>query len=84
MTLMLKAAAFAAFVLTGTHALADESMSRATPTERQMMKDCIEKQKTADVTMSKSQMKRMCHDQLKQQKASGTPAEPPPSDTPKN
>jgi hypothetical protein len=66
------------------NAQADDSMSRATPTSHQMMKDCIERQKTADVNMSQAAMKRICKDQLKQQKQTGEPAEPAPTDTPRN
>jgi hypothetical protein len=73
----------AAVALLGTRAYADDSVSRATPTTHQMMKDCIQKQKTADVTMSKSAMTRICKDELKQQKATGATS-PPPSDTPHN
>ena len=75
-------AAIAAVFMTGT-ALADDSMSRVTPTDHQTMKECIEKQKTADVTMSKAQMKRICKDELKRLK---TPSEQPPpsSDAPRN
>ena len=68
----------------GAQAFADDTVSRATPTNHQMLKECIEKQKTADVTMSEAQMKRICKDQLKQQKQSGIPAEPAPTDTPHN
>lgn len=68
----------------GAHAFADDSMSRATPTGHQMMKDCVERQKTADVNMSQAEMKRICKDQLKQQKQTGVPAEPAPTDTPRN
>jgi hypothetical protein len=64
-------------------ALADDSVSRATPTKHQSMQECIEKQKTADVTMSKSQMTRICKDELKRQKELGE-STPPPSDTPRN
>jgi hypothetical protein len=64
-------------------AIADDSMSRATPTDSQRLKDCIEKQKQADVNMSKAQMTRICKDKLKQQKSGGEPVDPPPTDTPK-
>ena len=72
----------AAVLLSGA-AMADDSMTRVTPTDHQTMKDCIEKQKTADVTMSKSQMKRICKDELKRLK---TPSEQPPatSDAPRS
>jgi hypothetical protein len=72
------------FAVCGAQAYADDSMSRTTPTDQQLLKDCIEKQKTADVTMSKAEMTRICKDQLKQQKQSGTPMDPPPTDTPHN
>jgi hypothetical protein len=60
---------------------ADDPMPRATPTQHQSLKACIEKQKTADVNMSKSEMTRLCKDQIKRDKAGDTP--PPPSDMPK-
>ena len=66
----------------GARAFADDSMTHATPTTHQMMKDCIERQKATDVTQSKAQMKRICKDQLKQQKQTGVPAEPVPTDAP--
>jgi hypothetical protein len=68
----------------GAHALADDSMKSATPTSHQMMQDCIERQKAADVNMSRAAMKRICKDQLKQQQKTGVPAEPAPTDTPHN
>jgi hypothetical protein len=73
-----------AATLCGAQAIADDSMSHVTMTKSQMMKDCIEKQKTADVTMSKAAMKRMCRDQLKEQKQTGALPEPPPVDKPAN
>ena len=72
------------FAVCSVQALADDTVSRATPTNHQMLKECIEKQKTADVTMSEAQMKRICKDRLKQQKQSGIPTEPAPTDTPHN
>jgi len=72
------------FSVCSVQAFADDTVSRATPTDHQALKECIEKQKTADVTMSEDQMKRICKDQLKQQKKSGIPAEPAPTDTPHN
>ena len=68
--------------LLGTQAFADDSI-RATPNKHQLMQQCIENQKTADVTMSKSQMTRICKDELRRQKELGESA-PPPSDTPRN
>ena len=75
---------FVALTLCGAYALADDSMNHVTMTKSQSMKDCIERQKAADVSMSKAEMKRICKDQLKQQKQTGTPAEPPATDTPHN
>ena len=66
----------------GTLAVADDSLHRATPTEGQALRACIEKQKTADVTMSKSEMTRLCKEELKQQKQHGS-SEPPPVDAPR-
>ena len=56
---------------------ADDAMARATPTNKQMMKDCIRKHQTSDVNMSKSELTRICKDELKQQKITGSP--PPPA-----
>jgi len=61
---------------------ADESMNRATPTDEQLIKTCIEKQKTGNVTMSKAEMDRYCRNELKRQKATGELPENPPVDTP--
>ena len=69
-------------LLLGTAAFADDTLSRATPSDHQMMKECIERQKTKDVAISKSEMKRYCKDELKRQKATGSMPEQPPSDTP--
>jgi hypothetical protein len=62
-------------------ASADDSVNRATPTKHQMMKECLEKQKTADVTMSKSEMTRICKEEIKKEQSAGV-APLPPSDTP--
>jgi hypothetical protein len=70
----------AAALLAG-QVLADDPMPRATPTHHQSLKSCIEKQKTADVNMSKSEMKRICKDEIKRENAGDAP--PPPIDTPK-
>jgi hypothetical protein len=80
MTRVFYASILAAGALLGAQAFADDT-SRATPTQHQSMKECIEKQKTADVTMSKSQMTRMCQEELKRQKEFGE-STPPPTDTP--
>ena len=57
--------AFAGGLLVAMQALADDSMSRGTMSKRQLMTQCMQKQKSADVTMSQAQMKRICKDQLK-------------------
>jgi hypothetical protein len=72
-----------AALLAGGSSFADETVSRATPTKHQSLQACIEKQKTADVTMSKSEMTRICKDELKRQKEFGESA-PPPRDASKN
>jgi hypothetical protein len=79
MTKLLPCLAVAAALSAGT-ALADDSMDRATPTQHQTFKECIAKQKTADVNMSKAQMTRICKDEIKRAKAGDTP--PPPTDAP--
>ena len=66
------------------HALADDSMSRATMTPQQAMNDCMERQKAGAVNMSKAQMKRLCKDKLKEQKATGDMPEHPAADAPRN
>jgi hypothetical protein len=81
MTRLLCSSIFTAAALLGSQAFADDSVSRATPTTHQSMKECVEKQKTADVTMSKSQIARICKDELRRQKALGE-STPPPTDTP--
>jgi hypothetical protein len=73
-----------AALVAGTPALADDTMSRATMTSHQALKDCIEKQKSVDVNMSTAQMKRLCKDKLKAQKAAGDMPEQPPQDAPHN
>jgi len=75
--------AFGALVLVGTQSYGDDTVSRATPTKHQLMKECIDRQKTADVTMSKSPMQRICKDELKQQRNYGITTPPPPSDPPR-
>jgi hypothetical protein len=83
MTRAARSAFAIAAVLAGAACFADDSVSRATPTKHQSLKACIEKQKTADVTLSKSEMTRICKDELKRQKDFGESA-PPPSDVSKN
>jgi hypothetical protein len=79
MTKLLPSLLVAAALIAGT-ALADDSMDRATPTKHQSFKECIAKQKTADVNMSKAQMTRLCKDEMKREKAGDAPL--PPSDAP--
>jgi hypothetical protein len=81
MTKLLPSLLLATALVAGT-ALADDSMDRATPTKHQTFKECIAKQKTADVNMSKSQMTRLCKDEMKREKAGDTPL--PPTDAPHN
>ena len=75
----------AAVMMTGNRAFAEDTMKRTAMTDHEAMEVCMTKQKTStDVTMSKSAMKRFCKDQIKQQKKTGTPIEPAPTDVPKN
>jgi pentapeptide MXKDX repeat protein len=76
-------AALAGLLVAG-YALADDSMSRASMTNGQAMKDCMERQKAGAVNMSKAQMKRLCKDKLKEQKATGDMPEQPATDAPHN
>jgi hypothetical protein len=69
-----------AAVLSVGSSFADDSVNRTTPTKHQSMKACVEKQKTADVTMSKSEMTRICKDEIKRQKELGE-GTPPPRDS---
>ncbi len=68
--------------LVATLAFGDDTMHRATPTDHQTIKECMEKQKTKDVNMSKAEMKQFCKDQLKKQKETGALPEEPPTDAP--
>jgi hypothetical protein len=71
-------------LLSGSAVFADDTMTHASMTTHQAMKDCIEQQKTADVNMSKAEMKRICKDKLKAQKATGEMPQQPPTDAPHN
>lgn len=68
----------------GSNGFADDTMSHASMNKKQAMKDCVERQKTADVNMSKSEMNRICKDKLKEQKATGAMPQQPPVDAPHN
>ncbi len=76
--------AFLGLFLIGSYSLADNSLNRSIMTKRQMISDCIQKQKASDVTMSKLDIFRVCKDQLKQQKTSGAFPEAPPTEAPHN
>jgi hypothetical protein len=69
-------------LMLGSSAFADDTTSHAGMTTHQAMKDCIEQQKTADVNMSKAEMKRICKDKLKNQKATGDMPQQPATDAP--
>ena len=75
--------AMAPIALAASLAFADDSMDRVTPTEHQLLKECMERQKTnTNVTVSKAEAKRYCKDELKRQKATGAAPERAPADTP--
>jgi len=59
------------------------SSSQMTPQHKQMMKDCMAQEKAKDSSMSKGDMKKACHDQMKMQmqKDDSMPATPPMSST---
>ncbi len=75
--MLTKISVLCVLLATAVPVLADDSMSRAAPTDHEMMQDCLRKQKAADVHMSKSQMKRLCKDELKRNKATGAMPTPP-------
>jgi len=81
MNSLIRTLALTGLILCGTQAFADDSMTQATMTDHQKMKDCIEKQKQGNVNMSTAEMKRVCKDEMKKQKATGE-VSPPPTDTP--
>jgi hypothetical protein len=76
--------AFLGLLLIGAYSLADDSLNRSIMTKRQMISECLQKQKASDVSMSKLDIIRMCKDQLKQQKTTGAFPEAPPTDIPHN
>jgi hypothetical protein len=76
--------AVAPIALCASIAFADDSMGRVTPTHSQLLKQCMERQKTdANVTVSKADAKRYCKDELKRQKATGASSERQPVDPPR-
>jgi hypothetical protein len=68
----------------GTCVFADAAPPGSSMTKRQAMKDCIEQQKTVNMSMSKAEMKRICKDKLKDQKATGDMPQQPATDAPHN
>ena len=75
--------ALAGLGLTAAAALADDSTAPVM-TKRQLISECIERQKTADVTLSKADIFRICKAQLKRQKATGSFPEPPAEAAPRS
>ncbi len=60
-----------------------DDMSRVTPTDHQLLTECIQRQMSNNsVTISKSEAKRYCKDELKRQKQTGAGPERQPVDTP--
>jgi hypothetical protein len=68
----------------GSGAFADDATPASSMTKRQAMKDCIEQQKTVNMSMSKAEMKRICKDKLKDQKGTGDMPQQPATDAPHN
>jgi hypothetical protein len=61
-------------ILMGAQAFADDSASQQ-PTmaqKQQMMKDCMAKQATDNSTLSKTDMKKACKDQMKMHSSMGS------------
>jgi hypothetical protein len=76
--------AVAPIALFASIVVADDSMGRVTPTDSQLLKQCMERQKTdANVSVSKADAKRFCKDELKRQKATGASSERQPVDPPR-
>ena len=71
MTPTIQSIALVGLLLMGANSLADDSWNRSIMTKRQMISDCLQKQKASDVTLSKLDIFRICRDQLRQQKTSG-------------
>ena len=63
---------------------ADPSMPASSMTHKQALHDCMEQQKTANMSMSNAQLKRLCKDKMKTQKATGDMPEQPAADVPHN
>ena len=68
-----------ASVLAAPMSHADDAMTRATPTKKQMMRDCVRKHQSSDVNLSKSELNRICKDEVRKERLNGTP---PPTDAP--
>jgi hypothetical protein len=75
---------FLGFCFAAAQVPADDSLNAAIMTKRQMISECIQRQKSADVTLSKVDIFRICKAQLKQEKANGSFPEPPAQDSPRN
>ena len=56
---------------------ADQAMKQATPNKHQLLKDCERKHQMQDVNLSKSELARLCKDELKAGKQTGATATPP-------
>lgn len=61
---------------------AEEPMDRTTPNKSETFKDCIRKHQALDVNLAKSELNRICKEEIKQNKTVADA--PPPQDTPKN
>ena len=61
---------------------ADAPMDRATPNRRELIQDCIRAHQSGDVNLSKSELHRICKEEVKHNKTVADA--PPPQDAPKN
>jgi len=66
----------------GTITFAGESMNRA-KAARQIIEECIHKQKAADANVSKVAMIKNCRQQLREQRTTAAFPERPPAETPR-
>ena len=68
-------------MLVGFQAIADDAMSSSgSMSHKQMMKDCMARQKAKDSTLSTDELKRACQDEMKMKAdpPNQTPPSPPP------
>ena len=68
MTRFLSALACAASLLCASQVQADDGAGKPVPSKRQLMKECMAKQKASDAGLPKEQMKKNCRDVTENQR----------------